>query len=168
VPIHVKAIEPYTTRELLDALNSIELDGKGVALLHYGEPNQALADALKARGAKLDECVLYEWALPEDRAPLTALIHDLIGERVDAIAFTSQVQCRHLFEMAGSLGNSDALARVLNDHIIVGVIGPVCAAALRAKGITPDVIPAHPKMGPLIAALADYVELSDDSHGSSA
>jgi hypothetical protein len=76
--------------------------------------------------------------------------------------------CRHLFEMAGSLGNSDALARVLNNHFIVRVIGPVCAAALRAKGITPDVIPAHPKMGPLIAALADYVELSDDSHGSSA
>lgn len=166
VPVHVKPAEPYTTWELLDALSSIELEGKGVALLHYGEPNQALADALKAHGAQLGECVLYEWVLPEDRAPLTALIHDLIDERVDAVAFTSQVQCRHLFEVAANLGNADVLARVLNDHTIVAVIGPVCAAALRARGVTPDVIPAHPKMGPLIAALADYVELSDDSHDS--
>ncbi|MBI3493929.1 MAG: uroporphyrinogen-III synthase [Acidobacteria bacterium] len=160
VPVHVKPVEPYTTTELLDALGRIELDGKAVALVHYGEPNQALADALKARGAKLDECALYEWMLPEDHAPLGALIHDLIDKRVDAIAFTSQVQCRHLFEVAAKLGTAEALARVLNDHTIVAVIGPVCAAALRAQGVTPDVIPAHPKMGPLIAALADYVEAS--------
>jgi uroporphyrinogen-III synthase len=160
VPVHVKPIEPYTTSELLEALSGVEIDGKGVALLHYGEPNQALADALKARGAHLDECTLYEWLLPEDQAPLTGLIQDVIDERVDAVAFTSQVQCRHLFEVAASAGRSDDLARVLNDHTIVAVIGPVCATALRANGITPDVIPAHPKMGSLIAALADYVELS--------
>jgi uroporphyrinogen-III synthase len=46
------------------------------------------------------------------------------------------------------------------------VIGPVCATALRANGVIPDVIPAHPKMGPLIAALADYVELTAASHAT--
>jgi hypothetical protein len=30
-------------------------------------------------------------------------------------------------------------------------------------GLYGDVQPAHPKMGPLIAALADYVELSDEA-----
>jgi len=55
------------------------------------------------------------------------------------------------------------MVSVLNDHTIVAVIGPVCAAALRAQGITPDVLPARPKMGPLIAALADYVELSEEA-----
>ena len=160
VSVHVKPVEPFTTKELLDALSDVELSGKGVALVHYGERNEALADVLKSRGATLDECVLYEWVLPEDRAPLTALVDDLIDERIDAIAFTSQVQCRHLFEVAADVGKDDTLARVLNDHTIVAVIGPVCAAALRALGVTPDVIPVHPKMGPLITALADYAELS--------
>lgn len=162
VPVHVHAVEPYTTTELLDALSGTEINGNDVALLHYGELNHALADALKARGAAVDECVLYEWALPEDRAPLTALIRDLIEGRVDAIAFTSQVQCKHLFDVAAASGSADALSRALTNNTIVAAIGPVCAAALRAKGVVPDVIPAHPKMGSLIAALADYVERSGD------
>ena len=166
VPAHVKPAEPYTSKELLDALSRVDLDGKPVALLHYGEPNQPLADALKARGAQLDERMLYEWMLPEDCAPLESLIQDLVDDHVDAIAFTSQVQCRHLFEVAANLGRADALARALNDHTIVAVIGPVCATALRANGVIPDVIPAHPKMGRLIAALADYVELTAASHAT--
>ena len=55
------------------------------------------------------------------------------------------------------------MVNVLNDHTIVAAIAPVCVAALRGLGITPDVQPAHPKMGALIAALADYVELSDEA-----
>jgi len=163
VPVAIKAIEPYTTKELLDALTSVDLSVKRIALVHYGEPNHLLANELTARGARLDEWFLYEWLMPEDVTPLAALVDDLIDARVDAIAFTSQIQCRNLFRLAADVGKADELANVLKDHTIVAAIGPVCAAALRALGITPDVLPAHPKMGPLIAALADYVELSDQT-----
>jgi uroporphyrinogen-III synthase len=162
VPVQIKAIEPYTTRELLDGLSGVDLSAKGVALVHYGEPNHALANELGARDARLEEWCLYEWLLPEDIRPLAALVGQLIDRRVDAIAFTSQIQWRNLFQLAAEGGKADELVSVLNDHIIVAAIGPVCAAALRAQGITPDVLPAHPKMGPLIAALADYVELTLD------
>jgi len=163
VPIQIKAIEPYTTLELLDGLSGVDLSAKGVALVHYGEPNHVLANELTARGARLEEWCLYEWLLPEDIRPLAALVGHLIDRRVDAIAFTSQIQCRNLVRLAAEVGKADELVSVLNDHTIVAAIGPVCAAALRAQGITPDVQPAHPKMGPLIAALADYVELSDEA-----
>ena len=170
VPAQIKAIEPYTTTELLDALRGVTLGGKGVALVHYGEPNHVLANELTARGARLEEWCLYEWLLPEDIGPLAALLGHLIDRHVDAIAFTSQIQCRNLVRLAAEVGKSDELVSVLNDHTIVAAIGPVCAAALRAQGFTPDVQPAHPKMGPLIAALADYVERSDmnppSAHGS--
>jgi len=63
-----KAIEPYTTKELLESLVDINLDAQGVALVHYGERNTALSAALRARGARLDEVCPYEWALPEDIA----------------------------------------------------------------------------------------------------
>jgi uroporphyrinogen-III synthase len=161
VPVQIKASEPYTTLELLDSLSALDLGAKGVALIHYGEPNHMLANALKARGARLEEWCLYEWLLPEDISPLAALVGDLIDRRVDAIAFTSQIQCRHLFRLAADAGKADELVSVLNDHTIVAAIGPVCAAALQELGITPDVVPAHPKMGALIAALADYVDRSD-------
>jgi uroporphyrinogen-III synthase len=160
VPVAIKAIEPYTTSELLDGLTGVDLGAKGVALVHYGEPNHLLADELTARGARLEEWCLYEWLMPEDLAPLAVLVDDLVDRRVDAIAFTSQIQCRNLLQLAADVGKADVLIRALDEHTIVAAIGPVCEGALRRLGIAPDVLPAHPKMGALIAALADYVELS--------
>jgi uroporphyrinogen-III synthase len=160
VPIGLSAAEPFTTTELLDALLAIDLDGKDVALVHYGERNGALADALEARGAVLDELCLYEWVMPDDVEPLRTLVRDLIDGGVDAVAFTSQVQCRHLFQVAADLGKSEDLVDALSSRVVVAAIGPVCAAALKALGVTPRVLPAHPKMGPMIAALADYFELA--------
>ena len=161
VSVQIKAASPYTTTELLDALSAVPIAARGVALVHYGEPNQILADALRARDARLEELCLYEWRMPEDRRPLTALLNDLIDHRVTAVVFTSQIQCRHLFQLAQDLGKSADLLEALNEATIVAAIGPVCAATLRAHGITPDVLPAQPKMGPLVAALADYIELLD-------
>ena len=132
VPVHVKAVEPYTTTELLDALSSHDVDWRRVGLIHYGELNPALADAVRQRGARVDEYVLYEWQLTEDLTALTTLVRDLTNQRVDAIAFTSQVQCRHLFDVARTDGRAEDLARALSEHTIVGAVGPVCAAALRA------------------------------------
>ena len=111
VPVRVSPVEPYTTTELLDALSGVDLAGKGVALVHYGEPNHALADALRARGAALEELCLYEWLMPEDVEPLKTLVRELVDERVDAIAFTSQVQCRHLFQVAADLDSPTSWGR---------------------------------------------------------
>jgi uroporphyrinogen-III synthase len=152
-------VKPFTSKELLEALAPVELAGEDVALVHYGERNTALADALRARGATLAEVCPYEWALPEDLDALRAIVRDPASQ-FDAIAFTSQVQVRNLFAVAADMGLADALATALSDDVIVAAVGPVCADALKAVGVTPDVQPADPKMGPLLAALADYIELT--------
>jgi uroporphyrinogen-III synthase len=155
----IVARRPYTTRELLDALASTDLAGIDVAVVHYGERNAALSDALSARGARLDEVCPYEWALPDDLEPLRSLVRDAASQ-LDAIAFTSQIQVRNLFEVARTAGLAPALTAALNGPVIVAAVGPVCADALKEAGITPDVQPAEPKMGPLLTALADYIELT--------
>jgi uroporphyrinogen-III synthase len=153
---------PYTSTELLTAIEHVELSDRDVALVHYGERNSALAEALRARGARLGEACPYEWALPEDVEPLRALARDPAG-LADAIAFTSQVQVRHLFAVARDMGVDDRLRTALSEDVIVAAVGPVCADALKAVGITPDVQPADPKMGPLLVALADYIELTRET-----
>ena len=157
-------VRPYTTRELLAALASIDLTGREVGVVHYGERNAALADALRSRGSRVTEVCPYEWALPEDLEPMRALVRDARSQ-VDAIAFTSQIQVRNLFTVAESLRLTRQLTDVLNDEIIVAAVGPVCADALRAVGVPPDVEPGDPKMGPLLIALADYIELTRDPDG---
>jgi uroporphyrinogen-III synthase len=158
VPAHITAAEPWTTTALLEALTTVDLEGKTVALVHYGEPNAVFAAALSARGALLEELSLYEWKLPDDVEPLQLLVKELVEGRMDAIAFTTQIQCRHLFRVAADLGLCQRLAKALNDNAVVAAVGPVCADALRVFGVTPNVVPVRPKMGPMIAALADYFD----------
>jgi uroporphyrinogen-III synthase len=153
--------KPFTTTEMIEALEPVDLAGREVALVHYGERNTALSDALRARGAKLDEVCPYEWALPEDTGPLEALVRDPASQ-LDAIVFTSQIQVRNLFAVAAAAGLAPALTAALSGDIIVAAVGPVCADALKQAGVTPDVQPAEPKMGPLLTALADYIELTGD------
>jgi uroporphyrinogen-III synthase len=161
LPAPIVPQRPFTSTELLIAIQDIDLTGRAVALVHYGERNTALAEALRARGALVEEACPYEWALPEDVEPLRDLARSPAA-LVDAVAFTSQIQVRNLFAVATEMGLGPQLADALNNDIIVAAVGPVCADALKAAGVTPDVQPADPKMGPLLIALADYIELTRD------
>jgi uroporphyrinogen-III synthase len=151
---------PHTTHELIQALESVALRDRGVLLVHYGEKNHLVADALQARGARVDNVCPYEWALPEDTAPIERVISEAIARRLDAVLFTSQIQCRHLFEVATHMGVAEGLAQSLNRDTVVGAIGPVCAETLRSHGVVPDVMPPLPNMMALIAAVADYFDLT--------
>jgi uroporphyrinogen-III synthase len=155
---NVTARDPFTTVELLEAMDPLELAGQQIAVLHYGERNTALADALIERGAQLEELCLYEWRMPEDIAPLKTLIAEVQQGAFDAVAFTSQIQARHLFQIAESIGQQKALLDALTTKTVIASIGPTCTTALRALGIEPRVEPEHPKMGPMVMALASYFE----------
>ncbi len=152
----VQAQTPYTTADLLQAMEPLALAGCGVGLLHYGERNDPLAHALQGRGAQLHELCLYEWALPDDIGPLQMLVRELIAGQLDAIAFTSKVQVRHLWQVATELGDDTKLTEVLNQRLIVAAVGPSCAAELQAYGVIPDVVPNNPRMGPMVMALIEF------------
>ena len=152
----VSAASPYTSAELLAAMTNIDLDDAHVTVVHYGERNRELADALQLRGAVLSELCVYEWRLPDDVAPLRDMVRAIVGREIDAVVFTSQVQWKHLARVATDLGVVDALTHALNTDVIVAAVGPVCSAALIDAGVRPQVVPENPKMGPLVAALAQY------------
>ena len=153
----VSAREPYTTEELLAAMTPLELTDTSVTVVHYGERNTLLTQALHGRGVRLEELCLYEWLLPEDTGPLHTLIQDIIADRVDAVVFTSQVQVRHLFLVAANLNLAAELAQALNTRTVTASVGPTCTAALQNWEVTPHVVPEHPKMGHLVKALVDYM-----------
>jgi uroporphyrinogen-III synthase len=158
VPVSIAAPEPNTTAEVIQALASQDLDfaNQRVAMVHYGERADEMADFLINRGAILDELCLYEWQLPEDTTPMKDLIAAIIRGEIDSVAFTSKVQVRHLFQVAGEIGSTDQLREALNDKSVVTAIGPTCAAALIEAGVKPRIIPEHPKMGHMVKAMTDY------------
>ena len=154
IPIVVCASSPHTTTELLAALAHVPVRGRGIAVLHDGGTNPALVAALRAEGALVRDIRTYEWQLPADTTPIAQLVHDLIAGRIDALAVTSQVQIRHLFQVGDGMDLRLALRLALENRTIVGSIGPTCTTVLQDFGVTPHVEASPPRMRPLINAIA--------------
>ena len=154
---HVRAPAPHTTKELLDVLAPIEVRDHDVVFVHDGGGTRVVPAALAARGARVHEVQPYAWALPEDLAPLEALVASLVAGELRAIAITTQVQARNLFGVAESLGKRAALAHALTTRVVVAAVGPTCARTLEELGAPAKVMPEQSKMGPLVLALADYL-----------
>jgi uroporphyrinogen-III synthase len=157
VPAAVTVPEPNTWRELLAALDAqteaLPLKGKRIAVQEYGASNAELLDGLAERGANVTRVPVYEWALPEDTAPLRDAVNAIAAGTVDVALFTTSVQVIHLFKIASEAKLEDEVRRAFG-KILVGSVGPVTSEALRDHGIPPDFEPSHPKMGFLVNELA--------------
>ncbi|OLC15497.1 MAG: hypothetical protein AUH29_07735 [Candidatus Rokubacteria bacterium 13_1_40CM_69_27] len=164
VQIDLVPREP-TSEGLLSALADRELRGVTVAVQLYGEDNPVLVEGLAARGATVLEIPLYEWALPEDEAPLVRLVQELVDGRIDVVAFTSSPQIKHLTVVAERIGLRDQLLKALRERAMVAVVGPVCEAALREHDITPRIRADKGTMGALVHRIADYLTQEEHVHG---
>ena len=50
---------------------------------------------------------------------------------------------------------------------MVGAVGPTCRAILEAYGVKPQVVPEHPKMGPLVMALMRHLQAQSQDAATS-
>jgi len=153
--------EPNTWRELLQALDDaaksspeFHLRGARVALQEYGVSNPELIAGLTERGWIVTRVPVYQWALPEDVAPLQSAIRELAAGKFDAVLFTTGIQVAHLFQVAAEMKLEDAMRRGLR-RTIVASIGPTTSEELQRKRIQPDLEPSHPKMGFLVKETAE-------------
>lgn len=152
VRIDLSAQEPFTTVEVLAALQALPLRGERVVVQRYGAKNLELEQALQAQGATVVEIPTYRWSLPEDTRPLADLIAALERHEIASVVFTSAAQVHNLFDFAQTLGKSANLAANLNSTLVAS-IGPVCTAALNRHGIKARLEASPPKLGPLVNAL---------------
>jgi uroporphyrinogen-III synthase len=150
---------PHDTARLVETLGLLRLAGRNVLVISAGETTLEPAAALTAKSASVTELQLYRWDLsPANAQALRRAVDEVVRGGIDVIAFTSQVQVRHLFDIAAEAGQVEPLRVALRGNVIVGAVGPTCAEALRAQTINPDVIPDHAMMGHLVVALARAVE----------
>ncbi|HEY6370611.1 MAG TPA: uroporphyrinogen-III synthase [Candidatus Sulfotelmatobacter sp.] len=156
VPIAWNVPEPNTWREILQVLdsNNVAVKGRRVAVQEYGIPSKDLVQGLQERGAEVLAVHVYDWALPEDTAPLRNAIQALIAGDVDVTLFTAAIQVHHLLQVAEEMSCKDSLVAALG-KIKVASIGPVTSEALGEYGIPVSMEPTHPKMGFLVREAAD-------------
>jgi uroporphyrinogen-III synthase len=149
----LRARSPFTTAEFLETLAEVDVRGRLLVLVHYGERNEPLVDALWSRGARLRELTLYQWELPQDTAPLARMVEELSQDGFAGAAFTSQIQARNLMTVAEKMGRKKDLLTALRSRVVVAAVGPTCARVLAELGVPPQVVPEAPKMGAMVSAL---------------
>ena len=98
---------------------------------------------------------IYRWELPDDREPLREAAHRLAARTIDVVIFTSSIQLDHLMEIARDLRIETQVRDALRNDVAIASVGPVMTATLEAYGLPADIIPNHPKMGPLVKAASE-------------
>ena len=156
VPAWVAAPEPNTWRELLAALDATgtSFDGLRVAVQEYGVSNPDLLQGLETRGARVTRVPVYRWALPEDVAPLRSAVSSVAGGEIDVVIVTTATQAVHLFQVAETMGQANAVREGLR-RAVVASIGPTTTEALRHQDVAVDLEASHPKMGFLVREAAE-------------
>lgn len=147
VPVAVVVPEPNTWREVAAAIEGRA--EKRIAVQEYGRSNDELAAALRARGAEVTAVPVYQWDLPQDRAPLQEAVRRLASGQVDVLLVTTSVQIAHLFRVAKEMGCELRL-----DRVMIASVGPSTSASLADYGLRADFEPSHPKMGFLVSEAA--------------
>ena len=153
VAVHVVVPEPNTWKEIVAAV--IVRPERRIAVQEYGRPNLEMNAALERLGAQVTPIAIYRWELPDDREPLREAARRLAARTIDVVIFTSSIQLDHLLEIARELGIETQVLEALRDDLAIASVGPVMTATLEAYGIPADIIPNHPKMGPLVKAASE-------------
>jgi len=158
VPVTFTVPEPNTWREILQVLDinaeKLPTQRQRIAVQEHGAPSKELLDGLAERGAIAVPVHVYEWALPEDTAPLKSAVSSLIRKEIDIVLFTASVQLQHLLEIAKQMKQRNELLQALK-HTVVASIGPTTSQTLKSHDIAVDMEPTHPRMGFLVKEAAE-------------
>jgi uroporphyrinogen-III synthase len=151
------APEPNTWRELLAAVQSAAapggLSGRHLAVQEYGVPSPELVAGLEALGARVTRVPVYQWALPEDLAPLENACLALAASTIDVVLLTAATQVVHLRLVAERMGVASGVRQGLARALVCS-IGPTTSQELARAGVTVGLEPSHPKMGLLVREAA--------------
>jgi uroporphyrinogen III methyltransferase/synthase len=131
--------ERFVAEALVEALASVEVEGRQVLIARAAEARDILPDALRERGAEVDVVSLYE-TVREEPAPEAIEA----AQAADYVTFTSSSTVRNLTEALGDRFPQDA--RIVS-------IGPISSEAVRDAGLEVDVEAEHHDIDGLIAAL---------------
>jgi uroporphyrinogen-III synthase len=158
IRVSLSVPEPNTWRDLLAVLDqnreTFSIAGRKVWVQEYGVVNPELIAGLQQRGGIVTSVNVYQWALPEDLAPLQNAIALLIRGDIQIMLVASSVQIRHLFHVAEQMGQQQALTESLS-KVVITSMGPLTSEELRGRGLTVDIECTHPKMGFLVQEAAE-------------
>ena len=142
-------------QEVVDHLRAEGVSGRRVAFQLHGDDGSDVVAQLEDAGAAVVTVPVYVWQPPPEPEPALRLIDRTCLGQVDAVTFTAGPQISGMLDLAGRIGRRAELIGALNDRVVVGCIGPVCARAATEAGIERPVVPANWRLGSLVKTVAE-------------
>jgi uroporphyrinogen III methyltransferase/synthase len=139
--------EVYTTKEIAAGIGDVT--GERILLPRAARAPKQLAQALRGKGAVVDEVAAYRTLAVDAPDELKALLAD---GQIDIVTFTSSSTVRNLVASLSKLDPGKTLSRSL-----VACIGPVTARTAKRLGIHVDVIARQHTIPGLVEAIVTAV-----------
>ena len=145
--------ERPTSEGVIALLAREALRDRRVGVQLYPDAPLALVDFLASAGAHPDPVWPYVYVPSVGDEEIVALIAEIVGGRVDAIAFTSAAQVTRLFAAARAARLETPLHAALQKTAIAAV-GPVVAGELTRHALSVAIMPRETYfMKPLVSAI---------------
>ncbi|MFI9163038.1 uroporphyrinogen-III synthase [Kitasatospora aureofaciens] len=144
------------TDELLTWLLARPLDGCRIAIQEHGVRLDAFAAALRERGAEVISVPVYQWAPPDDMAPVRRLVDQTVRRQVHALTFTSAPAVAAFLATAEAEGLREPVLDALRGDVLPVCVGALCARPLADLGL-PTVHPERGRLGSLVRLLAEIL-----------
>jgi uroporphyrinogen III methyltransferase/synthase len=141
--------EGGTAEDLAESVGE-HVQGKRFLFPKCNIAREVLPDALKARGAAVDEAVVYKTVAPAPR-DLDAVRNALRLRSIDILVFFSPSAVSNFVQMIGT---------GFTESLVVAVIGPTTAEAARNAGFAVSVVSDKPTTEGLIDAIDRFLTLS--------
>ncbi|KIQ62775.1 bifunctional uroporphyrinogen-III synthetase/response regulator domain protein [Kitasatospora griseola] len=142
------------TGELLTWLLARPLDGRRIAIQEHGVRLDTFAVALRERGAEVISVPVYQWAPPDDMAPVRRLVEQTVRRQVHALTFTSAPAVAAFLATAEAEGLREPVLDALRGDVLPVCVGTLCARPFADLGL-PTVYPERGRLGSLVRLLAE-------------
>lgn len=145
--------DEYVAEAIVEGLLRRGIVGKQVLVARAAEAREVLVDALRERGAMVDEVHVYRTVVAESSRPL---LRAALDTGLDVATFASPSSVKNLLALMGggmetSLGNC-----------VVACIGPITARAASAAGFRVDVVAREYTIPGLVRALEEHFRTRRD------
>jgi uroporphyrinogen III methyltransferase/synthase len=140
--------EEFDGGSLGRALAGHDLSRRRILVARAEAARPELVQALRLRGAEVEEIPLYTTEVP--RNPDPAILAEIQAGRIDVVTFASSSSVRNLSKMLG--GAMESLKSA-----VVACIGPLTAETAVRCGLPPQVVPAQHTIPGLVEALTEFL-----------
>ena len=123
----------FTAEGLLESFNSIDLEGKKIALPRTLSARDVLPKGLESLGATVTVAEAYTSSIPKDTTKIIQLMQDVLDDKIDIITFTSPLTVHNLLKVVKEQEKDkyDEFLTKLQTSVIIGSIGPITGTALK-------------------------------------